>query len=215
MDSLQVKQAYDRCAAFYDGSTRLYPLVGFRFNQYRKLAICRLNLQPGDHVLDLGCGTGLNFSFFQELIGPQGRITGVDFSSGMLNRARQRVHQAGWENVELIQSDMQEVTVPFTASAVFSSGALGFLPDPAAFVARIMEDLPAHCAFGMLDLKQPDRWPRWLFHLFFTLSGKPFAVTPQYVMCRPCPELEFYLKDPCRTEHYGGAVYIATGRKAG
>lgn len=210
-----VHQAYDRCASFYDASTCLYPLVGFRFNHYRKLAIQRLGLQPGNHVLDLGCGTGLNFPIFQTFIGPQGRMTGVDFSGRMLDRARRRVGQAGWAHVELIECDMRKAAVPSTVSAVFISGALGFIPESSAFVERVIQELPARCAFGILDLKHPDHWPRWLFHFFFTLSGKPFAVTPGYVAQSPWRIVESRLESCCITEHYGGAVVIAAGRKAG
>ena len=215
MDLDQVHKAYNRCAPMYDASTRLYPLAGLRFTSYRKRAIEQLQLRPGDHVLDLACGTGLNFEFFQTFVGPEGTVTGVDFSPRMLDRARLRTNRSGWGNVDLIQCDMQTVGVPAGVSAVFISGAIGFLPDAPAFVERILHDLPPGCSFGILDLQHPDRWPRWLFHLFFTLLGKPFAVTPDYVVHHPQAALERGLRNLQVTHHYGGAVYIATGQRAG
>ncbi|MFQ5933789.1 MAG: methyltransferase domain-containing protein, partial [Dehalococcoidia bacterium] len=48
--------------------------------QLRILAVSRLALEPGDVVLDLGCGTGLSFEYLEEAVGPDGRIIGVDVS---------------------------------------------------------------------------------------------------------------------------------------
>ncbi len=47
-------------------------------------AVDRLSLQPGDHVLEIGCGTGRNLPFLSAAVGPQGRVYGVDLSPGML-----------------------------------------------------------------------------------------------------------------------------------
>ncbi|MFP6906542.1 MAG: hypothetical protein VCG02_15080 [Verrucomicrobiota bacterium] len=57
----EIKAVYQRRAGIYDLSTRLYPLIGFRFEAYRRTGIEQLRLRPGDCVVDLGCGTGLNF----------------------------------------------------------------------------------------------------------------------------------------------------------
>jgi ubiquinone/menaquinone biosynthesis C-methylase UbiE len=60
-----------------------------------------LALQPGDTVVDVGCGTGLCFEAIEERIGPGGRIIGIEPSIDMLGRASERVALAGWDNVEL------------------------------------------------------------------------------------------------------------------
>jgi SAM-dependent methyltransferase len=54
----------------------------------RKHAVDRLSLNHGDCGLDVGCGTGRNFPFLREAIGPTGRIYGVDLSAAMLRNAR-------------------------------------------------------------------------------------------------------------------------------
>ena len=48
----------------------------------------RLDLKPGDHVLEIGCGTGRNLPYLRDAVGPQGRVYGVDISAGMLERAQ-------------------------------------------------------------------------------------------------------------------------------
>ncbi len=75
------------------------------YRQGRVLGIAELQLRPGDRVLDLGCGTGLNFPLLLDAVGPSGAVVGVDASSSMLARARTRCRSGGWDNVELIEAD--------------------------------------------------------------------------------------------------------------
>jgi ubiquinone/menaquinone biosynthesis C-methylase UbiE len=63
-------------------------------------------LRPGLTVLDIGCGTGLNFELILDAIGTQGSITGIDTSTKMLNRARQKVNHNKWMNVRLLQNSL-------------------------------------------------------------------------------------------------------------
>ncbi|QIH98484.1 methyltransferase domain-containing protein [Rhodococcoides fascians A21d2] len=97
----------------YTTSARLYDLISFEWPVYRagrKAAFELLNLPAGSHVLDLGCGTGLNFAGLQRMIGPTGSITGVDASPQMLEQARRRADRAGWTNVTLIAADATALT---------------------------------------------------------------------------------------------------------
>src|SRR3990172_4308941 len=61
----------------------------------RAAAVKRLAVQPGETVIDLGCGTGLSLRLLVDAVGPDGRVTGVDASPDMLARARHRVEGAG------------------------------------------------------------------------------------------------------------------------
>lgn len=82
---------YRRRAPRYDWSAQLYHLIGFREWAYRKKAVCALGLQPGYTVVEVGCGTGLNFSLLRDEVGATGLIVGVDMTDSMLARARDRV----------------------------------------------------------------------------------------------------------------------------
>lgn len=78
----------------------------------RIAAVDRLALNPGDSVLDFGCGTGLSFEFLQEKVGADGRIIGVDLSTDMLGQAQKRVEEHSWENVTLIEGNASTVDIP-------------------------------------------------------------------------------------------------------
>ena len=94
----------------------------------RREAVKRLDLKRGDLVVDIGCGTGLNFPWLQEAIGPEGRIIGVDLTDAMLEQARLRVAKAGWKNVELVQADAASYEFPAQVNGILATFALTFIP---------------------------------------------------------------------------------------
>ena len=83
----------------------------------RREAVAALELQPGQVVLDVGCGIGLNFRLLQEGIGPQGQLIGVEQSPDMLARARSLVASEGWTNVTLLEAPAEEAVIPLQADA--------------------------------------------------------------------------------------------------
>ncbi len=94
----RVQRVYGLVAGIYDFR------VG-KFLRWRKPAVEALRPQPGDTVLDLACGTGLNFPHLIQRIGPSGRLVGVDFTLPMLKRARRRIARQRWDNVTLLEGD--------------------------------------------------------------------------------------------------------------
>jgi len=92
--------------SWYDGIAPLYDrVIRTLYLPYRRLAVQALDLEPGQAVLDLGCGSGLNFELVREQIGAEGTLIGVDYSAKMLARAKQKVEQNGWTNVHVLQRD--------------------------------------------------------------------------------------------------------------
>jgi len=71
----------------------------------REAGVRLLGLSPGDTVLDLGCGTGLNFGRLADAVGPGGTVIGLDRSPAMLRMARRRVDSNGWRTVRLVEAD--------------------------------------------------------------------------------------------------------------
>jgi ubiquinone/menaquinone biosynthesis C-methylase UbiE len=104
IDAARNQREYRRLAGFYDllAVPRLTTGV-------RREAVDRLRLRPGDSVLDLGCGTGLTLPILAEAVGPTGRVVGVDLSTEQLERARQRIIAAGFQNVSFVQTNAEEL----------------------------------------------------------------------------------------------------------
>lgn len=92
----------------YGPGARIYDAVSGERVVYRigrAAGIRSLRLSAGDTVLDLGCGTGLNFPLLQSVVGPTGLIIGVDRSPAMLEMAHARISRQQWENVRIIEAD--------------------------------------------------------------------------------------------------------------
>jgi len=117
----ETQAIYQRQAKNYDLSVKLYRLIGIRIESYRLRVVQLLHLKPGDGVIELGCGTGLNFPLIIQKIGPEGRLTGVDITPGMIKGAQEKVDLHGWKNVELIQSDISLYEFPKNINAVLST----------------------------------------------------------------------------------------------
>ena len=114
-DPLLALERYRTLADAYDRAT----VTG---GPYRRQTVETLALVPGETVLEVGCGTGLNFALIQEGIGPGGRLLGVDPSPEMLEHARDRVREHGWENVVLLQAGAEDAKIPASADAALLCG---------------------------------------------------------------------------------------------
>jgi demethylmenaquinone methyltransferase/2-methoxy-6-polyprenyl-1,4-benzoquinol methylase len=96
---------YDIIAPIYDKAIRSLYLP------YRQKLIQSLQLQPGQTVLDIGCGSGLNFELIIDAIGPHGTLIGVDFSAKMLERVQKTIDKKGWKNVFLLKQDATKLNL--------------------------------------------------------------------------------------------------------
>src|ERR1700740_2667820 len=86
---------YRKKAKHYDVTSRLYPAPGYPQQSQRLQAVRALGLRRGDTVVDMACGTGLNFRLLEQVVGPGGRIVGVDLTDAMLARAQDRIRTNG------------------------------------------------------------------------------------------------------------------------
>jgi arsenite methyltransferase len=95
-------------------------------------------IEPGQVVLDLGCGAGTDLLIAAQMVGPEGRAIGVDMTPTMLDRARESAAEMGLENVELHQSLIESLPLPdHSVDVVISNGVIDLVPDKDAVFDEI------------------------------------------------------------------------------
>lgn len=68
-----------------------------------------VQLQKGQKVLDMATGTGIIAIAVAQIVGSEGKVTGVDFSSGMLAQAQQKIEELGLQNIEFLEADAEYI----------------------------------------------------------------------------------------------------------
>ncbi len=206
----EIVQLYRRRAARYDLSANLYYLVGFREYAYRKKAVAALELNRGDTVVDVACGTGLNFEYLQRAVGPEGRVIGVDLTDAMLRQAAERAEREGWSNVDLVQSDAAKYEFPEGVDGILSSFALTMVPEYERVIERGTRALKPGGRFAILELKLPEKTPRWLERLGIWLT-RPFGTTRDLLDRRLWEAMERQFPETSIDEYYMGVAYLCVG----
>ncbi len=110
-------------------------LFGPVFHPGRKEAVRIANDRPGQHILEVGVGTGLSLPFFRK----DARVTGIDVSTEMLAKARRRVARRKLSQVEaLVEMDAEQLTFADDSfDAVIALYVASVVPDPARFAAEM------------------------------------------------------------------------------
>jgi ubiquinone/menaquinone biosynthesis C-methylase UbiE len=89
-------------------------------------------LAPGQRVLDVGAGVGDVAMVASRIVGPSGSVVGIERDGRTIARARSRAAEAGLQNIEFVQSDIDEYSDRASFDAVVGRYILQFLPDPVA-----------------------------------------------------------------------------------
>ena len=203
-----VRALYDRLAPVYDAVAAGYDWVGA--GRFHRHAVDALDLQPGNTAVDLCCGTGVNLPHLVEAVGPTGRVVGVDLSPGMLERARQRVEDAGWDNVELVEVDVRDFDFPEPVHGVVSTFGLEMVPEHGDVIARAVAALAPGRRIAVGGLRHPERWPERLVELG-ALVNRPFGVTRAYEDIQPWRSVQAHTSEVDYQESLLGAAYLAVG----
>jgi arsenite methyltransferase len=99
-------------------------------------------LEAGDRVVDVGCGAGIDSLIAARMVGPEGRVIGVDMTPVMLEKAQAAAEEAGLENVEFREAYAEELPVlDGWADVVSSNGVLNLMPDKPAVLTEMFRVL--------------------------------------------------------------------------
>ena len=201
-----IEHTYQNWAKVYDWLTPMYLLGNEK--RLRRETIDRLHLQPGQTVLDIACGTGRNFPLILEKIGSHGRLVGVDYTSDMLARDRDRVERKGWKNVELIQADAARINLERKFDAALCTLAIGVIPDYRSALDRMAAHVKPGGRLAIGDAKRSSRLDGLLFNWLADLLGYRAA---EDVSRQPWESLQKMLDDFCYEEWFSGFFYVAGG----
>jgi ubiquinone/menaquinone biosynthesis C-methylase UbiE len=209
-------ETYRKKAKHYDVTSRLYPAPGYPQRTQRLRAVQALGLRAGDTVIDMACGTGLNFPLLERAVGPDGRIVGVDLTDAMLARAQDQIGRNGWSNVSLVQADAAGFDFPAGINAILSTYAMTQVPESAEVIANGAKALSTGGRWVVLDLKVPGNTPGWLTQLG-TATVRPFASIDQWMMRRPWETIRAAMQEELTdfswTELFFGTAFLAAGSR--
>ncbi len=196
--------------SWYDLIAPLYDIGSAGSGGVRRAAVARLRLEPGDVVLDIACGTGLSFPLIVAGIGAEGLLIGLDYSPGMLEKARGKVQRTRWENVRLIHADagtlseelLKEHAGVGRVDKVLCTLGFTVIPDWEAVFARAWALLRPGGRYAIMDWHVKRRNP---FSWFLN------SISQGDVSRRIWVPLEQKTADYSYRTFIGGNVFVAAG----
>ena len=206
------------------------------FNQdkrWRRFTVKQTGLKPGGHALDVACGTGMLSIELAKAAGPNGKVTGLDFSPEMLAVGADNVAKTQWQPViEFIQGNA--MALPF-ADDSFDCATIGLalrnVPDVKQCIAEMRRVVKPGGKVVSLELAKPSAPVfKQLYYLYFEqilpLLGRigvgtdgPYRWLPESLRRFPHQSVirdifsETGLKDACYYELTGGIVAVHVGTK--
>lgn len=195
-------QQYRVRAAQYDMELQV-------FEPLRLQAIERLHLQPGEVVLDVGCGTGLSFAPLLNRLGEQGQVVGIEQCPEMMGKAQERIAAEGWEDqLVLVQASAEDARWSGQADAAVFHFTHDVLRCPAA-----IDNVLAHLKPGARVVATGLQWAApWAGPVnCFVMGAALYSVSSLDGLHQPWSELAKRLIDFQRHDAWMGSIYMATG----
>ena len=132
---------YQSISAYYD---RIFP------TDPNTLSFLYSRVRPGSRILDIACGTGLNFKLIANKLAEEGKLVGVDLSPGMLKVARKRIERHRWKNVQVVNMSIIDFQPETQFDAAICTFAMEAMPDYQGVVDHIFDLLKPQGRFKHL-----------------------------------------------------------------
>ncbi len=122
-------------------------------------------IRPGERVIDIGCGAGIDSLIAAKKVGSDGKVIGIDMTEAMLDKARQACEEAGFRQVEFRYGHAENLPVPDGwADVVISNGVINLTPDKKATFREMARALNPQGRLQIADIlvqkKVPDNAKR-------------------------------------------------------
>jgi demethylmenaquinone methyltransferase/2-methoxy-6-polyprenyl-1,4-benzoquinol methylase len=179
----------------------------------RREARLALDVQPGDWVVEIACGTGLNFPHLRQLVGEAGHLVGVDLTPAMLDIAREQVYRIGWKNVEVREADAARLPFPDASfDKAFCAFALNIIPEYERAIGEVWRVLIPGGRFVALEMRSMDlgAWSGWPARLAHRLMG----VCKADASHRSLEAIQRTFGDVKVRRYLAGMVYVAVAKKS-
>jgi phosphatidylethanolamine/phosphatidyl-N-methylethanolamine N-methyltransferase len=135
LNNAYVDRVYGKLAPVYD------LVFGKVLQPGRRAAVARMGLRPSMSVLEVGVGTGINLPLYP----PESRVTGIDLSSAMLEKARERVAQEQLSHVRLYEMDAAHLRFAENSfDVVYAPYVISVVPEP----VRVAREMRRVCRMG-------------------------------------------------------------------
>ena len=152
-ESAAYRDHLERSRTKWDRWSDWYTMSEQDLEPMREDAIDRLDLEPGDRVLEVGCGPGVNFEQIRDDIGANGQLVAVDYSPEMVAKARDRVDDHGWDNVEVRRADAVRAAFDEPFDAAIATLSLSIMPDIRGAIENVRRHLVPGASFVVFDIR--------------------------------------------------------------
>ncbi len=178
---------------------------------YRDQAIVLLELTPESKILDVACGTGLNFKLIQKYLQDQGKLVGIDYSPKTLDLARKRISKHNWNNTDIVEINAAEYKSEFLFDAAICTFAIEIIPPYRETIDAMIKAVKPGGQIAFIGFKLSSWRFFKIFNLFFKwssvfLGGADLERNVRSYVCSHCREIIY-------KEVFGGFYYILVVEK--
>ena len=212
MDNAAIRRMYDKFSAI-PGMWELdaWTCRATAGSPYRARVISQLGLTEGARVLDVACGTGLNFDLLHSAVTEKGLICGIDQSPKTLALARRRVKKRGFYNIELVETDSRAFRSEAPFDAALCTFAIDIIPPWRETIDMMVGAVKPGGHIGIIGFKTSSRRFYKILNRSFRAISVPFGGVEldrdvRGSLAGACEE-RFY------EEVYGGFYYLLVTEK--